>query len=106
MAIETVRVEMLGASFTIQTDESKDYVESLIAYLRSKVETVKATAKVDDPLKVSILAALFLVDELYRERLDASARPAGTEPEVDLGTVADRLISRIDASLSRTGGEI
>jgi len=105
MAVETVRVEMLGASFTIQTDESKDYVESLIAYLRSKVETVKSTAKVDDPLKVSILAALFLVDELYRERLDASARSTA-EPDVDLGTVAERLISRIDASLSRTGGEI
>ena len=105
MAIETVRVELLGASFTIQTDESKDYVESLIAYLRSKVETVKSTAKVDDPLKVSILAALFLVDELYRERLDASARSTA-EPDVDLGTVAERLISRIDASLSRTGGEI
>lgn len=106
MAIETVRVEMLGASFTIQTDESKDYVESLIAYLRSKVETVKATARVDDPLKVSILAALFLVDELYRERLDASARSTTAEPDADLGTVAERLISRIDASLSRTGGEI
>ncbi|HUW68792.1 MAG TPA: cell division protein ZapA [bacterium] len=105
MAIETVRVELLGASFTIQTDESKDYVESLIAYLRSKVETVKATARVDDPLKVSILAAIFLVDELYRERLDASARSGAPETEVDLGSVAERLISRIDASLSRTGGE-
>jgi len=27
MAIETVRVELLGASFTIQTDEIKEYVE-------------------------------------------------------------------------------
>ncbi len=106
MAIETVRVELLGASFTIQTDESKDYVESLIAYLRSKVETVRATARVDDPLKVSILAAIFLVDELYRERLDASSRAGAPETGVDIGTVADRLIARIDASLSRTGGEI
>ena len=85
MAIETVRVELLGASFAIQTDESKEYVESLIAYLGSKVETVKATSKVDDPLKVSILAAIFLVDELYRERLDASVAFRPPETGVDLG---------------------
>lgn len=110
MAIETVRVELLGASFTIQTDESKDYVESLLAYLGSKIETVKASSKVDDPLKASILAGIFLVDELYRERVDASARSGQSAAEVDMGAVADRLITRIDQTLgdgespSRTGG--
>lgn len=100
MAIETVRVELLDASFTIQTDESKEYVESLIAYLGSKIETVKASSKVDDPLKASILAGIFLVDELYRERVDAQARPSQGVADVDIGAVAERLIARIDDSLS------
>ncbi|PKL09221.1 MAG: cell division protein ZapA [Spirochaetae bacterium HGW-Spirochaetae-7] len=102
MAIETVRVELLGASFTIQTDESKEYVESLLAYLGSKIETVKASSKVDDPLKASILAGIFLVDELYRERVDASTHSSQAEPDVDIGAVAERLITRIDETLSDT----
>jgi len=108
MPIETVRVELLGASFVIQTDESREYVESLIAYLGSKIETVKTSSKVDDPLKASILAGIFLVDELYRERVDASIRSGLAAPDVDVGAVADRLIAKIDDSLSfqadRTGG--
>ncbi len=99
MAIETVRVELLGASFVIQTDESREYVESLIAYLGSKIETVKSSSKVDDPLKASILAGIFLVDELYRERVDASTRPGLAAPDIDVGAVADRLIAKIDDSL-------
>jgi cell division protein ZapA len=100
MAIETVRVSLLGTSFAIQTDESKEYVESLIAYLGSKIETVKASSKVDDPLKASILAGIFLVDELYRERVDASLPRDHGLPEVDMGAMAERLIARIDESLS------
>jgi cell division protein ZapA len=103
MGIETVRVELLGASFAIQTDESKDYVESLLAYLGSKIETVRSSSKVDDPLKVALLAGIFLVDELYRERLDASAggsrRADEDRRDVDIAEVADRLIARIDDSL-------
>jgi cell division protein ZapA (FtsZ GTPase activity inhibitor) len=99
MAIETVRVELLGASFVIQTDESKDYVESLISYLGSKVESVKAASKVDDPLKASILAGIFLVDELYRERVDASVRSGLAQNDVDAGAVAERLIATIDDTL-------
>lgn len=109
MPIETVRVELLGASFVIQTDESKEYVESLIAYLGSKIETVRASSRVDDPLKASILAGIFLVDELYRERVEASTRPGQAAPDVDIGAVAERLIATIDDSLrsaaDRDGGE-
>jgi cell division protein ZapA len=103
MGIETVRVELLGASFAIQTDESKEYVESLLAYLGSKIETVRQSSKVDDPLKVALLAGIFLVDELYRERLDASAadtrKVTDERRDLDIAAVADRLIARIDDSL-------
>ncbi len=108
MAIETVRVSLLGTSFAIQTDESKEYVESLIAYLGSKIETVKSSSKVDDPLRASILAGIFLVDELYRERVDASMRPSQSVTELDVGAIAERLIARIDESLdesSHIGGK-
>ncbi len=95
MPIETVRVELLGASFAIQTDESAEYVESLIAHLRSTIETVKASSKVEEPLKAAILAGVFLADELRRSKDGVAA----SQPAIDLGEVADRLIAKIDDSL-------
>jgi len=95
MPIETVRVELLGASFAIQTDESVEYVQSLIEHLRSKIEAVKASSRVEDPLKAAILAGIFLVDEQRRDRQGASA----SQPAIDLGEFADRLIAKIDDSL-------
>ncbi len=72
------------------------------------MRAVKSSSKVDDPLKASILAGIFLVDELYRERVDASIRSGLATPDVDVGAVADRLIAKIDDSLrieaDRTGG--
>lgn len=94
-----MRVELLGASFVIQTDESREYVESLLAYLESKIESVKTGSRVDDPLKASILAGVYLVDELYRERAGTAARPGFSAQDVDLGAVAERLIATIDDSL-------
>jgi len=104
MAIETVRVEMLGTAFTIQTDESREYVQSVLAYLRDKVDVVKAASRVDDPLKASILAGVYLVDELFRERVEGSVRTglaAGAKDE--LGIIAERLIARIDDTLNPPG---
>lgn len=100
MAIQTVRVELLGASFAIQTDESREYMESLLAYLRDRVAAVKESARVDDPLKTAILAGIYLVDELFRERVDQAVRTglAADSPD-EAARLADRLIARIDDTL-------
>jgi cell division protein ZapA (FtsZ GTPase activity inhibitor) len=100
MAVETIRVEMLGASFTIQTDESREYVESILAYLGSKVDKVSSSSRVDDPLKASILAGVYIVDELFRERVENSVRAglAGKEHD-EISAVAERIIARIDTTL-------
>ncbi len=108
MSIQTVRVELLGASFAIQTDESREYIESVMAYLRDKVAAVKESTRVDDPLKTAILAGIYLVDELYRERVDGAVRAGldaggaagGDIPDDGLSAVAERLIARIDESLA------
>lgn len=104
MAVETIRIEMLGASFTIQTDESREYVESILAYLETKVDKVSNSSRVDDPLKAAILAGVYIVDELFRERVENSVNVGLSGRERDeIGAVADRLIARIDDTLGITG---
>ncbi len=104
MPIETVRVELLGLSFVIQTDESAEYVNSLISVLRSKIDAVSSGSglsgpRLSDPLKTAILAGIYLADELERTKHGQ----AGLPDSVDAGKVADRLIAKIDDSLKEQG---
>jgi cell division protein ZapA len=104
MAVETIRVEMLGASFTIQTDESREYVESILAYLGTKVDKVSSSSHVDDPLKAAILAGVYIIDELFRERVENSVSTGLSGKDHDeISAVAQRLIARIDDTLGING---
>ncbi len=105
MSVQIVNIDLLGTSFTVQTDESIDYMESLILRLRERIEGLKGTTRVSDPLKLSILLNITLVDELMRERSrppegQSEAKPRGDEAaEAELDRVAARLIADLDRSL-------
>jgi len=106
MAVQTLKIELLGASFTIQTDESREYMEAILAHIRRRVDEVQLATRVTDPLKASILASVYIVDELFRERSRLSSLDADSE---ELGLAADRLIQRLERSLESldeaTGGD-
>ncbi len=83
-----LRVDVLGASFTIQSDESAEHLERVSAYLREKVAEVKARYAFATPLTLALLAALNIADELVKERA-GTARPDG-RPGGAPGDRADR----------------
>jgi len=96
MAVQTLKIELLGASFTIQTDESREYMQAILAYIQKRMEEVQYSSRVEDPLKTSILTSVYIVDELFRERARFSTRESDTE---ELGRLANRLIDRLDQRL-------
>jgi cell division protein ZapA len=96
MAVQVVKVELLGTSFTVQTDETKEYFETLLGELTRRVDALRKTTGVDDRLRLSILVSITILDELVRQRGQAS--------EVDeVGRLAERLIGRLDEGLGRYG---
>lgn len=97
MAVQTLRIELLGASFTIQTDESKEYMDAILAHIRRRAQEVQRSTRLTDPLKTSILASVYIVDELFRER---SIRSTREDDGDELGRAADRLIERLERALS------
>lgn len=97
MAVQTLRIELLGVSFTIQTDESKEYMDAILAHIRRRAQEVQQSTRVTDPLKTSILASVYIVDELFRERTNRSSREADQD---ELGRAADRLIERLERAIS------
>ena len=100
MSVQVVKIDLLGVSFTVQTDESIDYMEGLILRLRERFEALRNSVRVSDPLKLSILTNITLLDELLRERSRQGASDARPQEGAEsFEDVATRLIAAIDRSL-------
>jgi cell division protein ZapA (FtsZ GTPase activity inhibitor) len=90
-----LRIEVLGTSFTIQSDESAEHLARLSGYVKAKIEEVKGRYSFADPLTIALLAALNIADDMFKSR--EGREPAGGAEEVQ--NVAERLLSRMDDDL-------
>ena len=101
MSLQVFNVDLIGPTFTIQTDESLDYMQSLIMRLRERLGSLKGSTRVTDPLRLSIVLNITLMDELQRARersLEGGvALDSGEEEE--FASITARLIADLDRSL-------
>jgi len=94
----SLAVKILGSSFTVQSNGDLQHLQRVVDYLEKKVEEIQqkyAESTTQDPVKISLLAGLNVVDELLRSRgvesVDGEA--------VELERITERLIDTIDKSL-------
>jgi Uncharacterized protein conserved in bacteria len=71
---QPIHIEILGQSFTIKTDDSPEYIQSLVDDLKQRYARISARMNVADPLRVAILAGLFLLDDVKKSVGPAQAR--------------------------------
>jgi cell division protein ZapA len=90
-----LKIDLLGTSFVIQSQESPEYLDRLCGFLRTKVDEVKRRYTFADPLTVALLAGLNLADELFKQREGASPSPLQGE----IAEVAQKLIDTINDEL-------
>lgn len=90
-----LRIDVLGSSFVIQSDESAEHLQRLSAYVKGKIEEVRKRYAFAEPLTVAVLAALNIADDMFKAR-DGQEPPATVE---EISSVAERLINRIDDDL-------
>jgi cell division protein ZapA (FtsZ GTPase activity inhibitor) len=94
----SVEVNILGTSFTVQSGGDPQHLHRVVEYLKKKVEEIQqkyADSTTKDPVKISLLAGLNLVDELFR----AQGVETTGEEAVELQRITERLIDTIDQSL-------
>ncbi len=91
------RVEIYDQSYSIAGDNDTEYVRRLAAHLDARMRQVARQAKVVDSLRVAILTAMNLADELEA----AQARQERLERAIHEKTAACNAI--LDRALSRTG---
>ncbi len=97
MGKSSVQVNLLGSSFTVQADGDDLHLRQVVNYLAGKIRELESRFKAHDPLKISLLAGLNIVDELLRCRKRAAA-DTNTEG-VEIERITERLIDTIDRSL-------
>ncbi|MCK4541458.1 MAG: cell division protein ZapA [Spirochaetales bacterium] len=93
MGKEQVRIQMLGTSFTIQTDEDSVYLSRILDYVHDRITEVEGSMAVKDPLKVAILTAILITDDLFRQKA-----PSGQDEE-EIKRITRSIMDRIENSL-------
>jgi len=82
-------IEILGQRITVRGQGSPEYIRGLAEYLDRMIQTVREQGRVHEPTRLSVLAGLHVVDELFRAR----------EREADLSARVDALVERLGSTL-------
>lgn len=62
-----VEFELLGQRFTVRSDAPAEYVRELVAHVERTIKELKGERS-QDPVRLAVLAALYITDELFRTR--------------------------------------
>ncbi|MDR0641211.1 MAG: mannose-6-phosphate isomerase, class I [Treponema sp.] len=96
MPQSNLRLEILGTSIGITVDEEPAYLQKLLAEYNARVETIRQSTGLTDPLKIAILTGYSLCDELYKAKEESSP----PEKEETLQRTL-KLITRLDQAITR-----
>jgi cell division protein ZapA len=101
-AARVVHVEIHGQRYAVRSDLDPSYVSQLAMYFDEKMRMASAEIQSADSLRIAVIAALNVADELFRARADGQ----GLEGRV-LSRAADieRLVDAVleDARIKSAG---
>ncbi len=75
-----LKIDLLGARFTIQSSEDEEYLNKLLGYYKRITEDVSKIDSIKSPLQVAILSGIMLCDEVYKEKQNKVALENGQLP--------------------------
>ena len=109
-----LRIEVLGTSLTISTDEDPEYLDKLLEKYKNTIENVRKASRLDEPLKIAILTGFLISHDL--EKLEKSfsspAQDQGDQGELEKLTMGmikvleEALVSAKDSSNTDTSNTI
>ena len=76
-----LKVNIYGTEYPIKGTTDVEYIKRVAQYVDGKMREVNKNISIDSSLKVSILAALNITDELFKEREKRTTSFSETELE-------------------------
>ena len=95
MQKNSLRIDVLGTSFSIVAEADRLHLDGLLKRYKLKIAEVQRSAGTDDPLRIAILTGFSLYDEIEQMRSGGTAR--SSHEYMRIGERLDDLSSRIDA---------
>jgi cell division protein ZapA len=89
-----VAVDINGQRYPIRSDLDPQYIAELAAYVDEKMRLAMRECPAGDTLKIAVLAALNIADEVFRARGDATSR------QTDLARRTEELERMLDLALA------
>ena len=68
MPANQLRVNIFGTEYTLKADENQDYLIEIAKYVDQKMREIDRSQAINSNLKIAILAALNIADELHQLR--------------------------------------
>lgn len=96
-ASRVVTVEIQGQRYPVRSDLDAAYVADLAAFVDARMALASRESASADTLRIAMIAALNIADELFRARLEATG---GQDALLDRTAELERLV---DAALSGAG---
>jgi len=88
-----IPVEIAGQRYPIRTTLEADYVARLAAYVDERIRVAAASTPTGDAVRLTVLAALNIADELFRCRDANNARDGVlAERAQELERILDRVL--------------
>jgi|SRR5881394_2802084 cell division protein ZapA len=99
----TVRVEIYNQTYNIRSDGDTEYIIQLAEFVDSRMREISSGTLTVDSLKVAILAALHIADELHRlKHLHEQADSQLAARSGECAEMLDRLL-KVRSSLEQQG---
>lgn len=94
---QSIRVEIYNQTYSIRSDGDNDYIFSLAEYVDSKMREISSGTLTVDSLKVAILAALHIADELHQLKIVQSQTDAQlASRSAECAEMLDRVLKHKD----------
>ncbi len=90
-----LKVQMFGTSLTIQANEDIEHLQKIVHYLEETIKEVKLKLPNADPLKLIIISALNIVDELFKAKNKNREDPSWENTE-EIEKITQNIINKID----------
>ncbi len=93
----SVSISLLGTSFKLRAQEDSLHLQRIVDYYSKIVSQVESSVSERDPLKLSILAGIMVIDELFTNNKQSDYTNKDELDEVENITL--HLINTIDKTL-------
>ena len=71
MSSRVVNVDIHGQRYAVKSDLDHNYIAELARFLDEKMSAASRELATSDPLRIAVIAALNISDELHRARVDS-----------------------------------